>query len=293
VLFFQIETRKRAIATLENYMLKYLAVLVALSSYPTLAQIGTGSIIVINRTQDKWALAADSREISPAWPLGGPPDDTSCKIAAFRSEMAFASTGAARMEDFALLHWNNTEVARKAIAASERDATLKQIAESWAHTLLFNWRVAYVLEPQSVIYMASLQNGMLTDGFFARYEDGKIATQFIAIFLSQGEIYARDVVLQCPGKSLCAFGRTSIFNEFSQAETERSKAKTSAWLKENAVPPSNGMSLGTLLAMKFVEWSEIYDPTKVLAGPIDALELWGDGSIHWIARKQNCPENQD
>jgi hypothetical protein len=50
---------------------------------------------------------------------------------------------------------------------------------------------------------------------------------------------------------------------------------------------------GTRLAIRLVALTEEYDKSKTVGGPIDAIELSNTGSVRWVARKCNCPENQD
>jgi hypothetical protein len=50
----------------------------------------------------------------------------------------------------------------------------------------------------------------------------------------------------------------------------------------------------TARVMRLVQLSILYSsPKGLIGGSIDALELWNNGRIHWVARKDNCPENQD
>jgi hypothetical protein len=48
------------------------------------------------------------------------------------------------------------------------------------------------------------------------------------------------------------------------------------------------------LAIKIVEFTiDSYKSSGDVGGKIDVVELDKGGGVHWLARKDNCPENED
>jgi hypothetical protein len=97
----------------------------------THAQIKTGTIVIFQLTDDKFIVAADSRAI-----IGdSPPDDTNCKISAFKLHRAvFAASGAVYYSKSGLAdltpNWNAVSEAKSAVerapqANNETDALKK------------------------------------------------------------------------------------------------------------------------------------------------------------------------
>jgi hypothetical protein len=109
------------------------------SAYP---QVSSGTVIVFQLVNGKFIMAADSRGI-----FKGVPDDTYCKIAAFRQQVIFAASGgplyAPGTLDFAPA-WNafedtSTAVAVNATGHQDSVTLVMSIADTWAINMRTNW----------------------------------------------------------------------------------------------------------------------------------------------------------
>jgi hypothetical protein len=59
----------------------------------------------------------------------------------------------------------------------------------------------------------------------------------------------------------------------------------------SAVPAGSdpGWDAHSVLARKIAELTAVYDESHLVGGKIDVVKLGVDGSIRWLARKDNCP----
>ncbi len=265
------------------------------TAYAASAQIGIGTVVIVNFTKDKLIMAADSRA---SYPNGDqPPDDGHCKISAFGHKVVFATTGAAfRFPSHPTdLAWSNSEIALAAFRSTNHAGnSLSEIADEWGKIVRGNWVELYRRNPSAVSQIADPNNGIITAGFFADVEHGEFVTAAVVLTFSS----SRSPVLQAQrgtlsdctiisATRLCAMGATAVFDGFVTGE--------SPWKGDENVTTSkdSAIDLETMRAIRLVDLTAIHEKKNTVGGPIDALEIWKDGSIHWVARKKNCPENQN
>jgi hypothetical protein len=268
------------------------------------AQVGSGTIVVLDFSKDKLAIAADSRVTFD----DRPPEDSFCKIEVFRHRIAFTEMGAIgfrRGPSDPLPGWSNSALARRSVRAEanpnkDPDAEIKDIASIWANTLATYWRSAYQSDRDAVDrVIANSHNGPITGAVFAETRNGAIHWRFVAVnFFPEmnppiqaitGEMHHCWPCGQ--GEKVCAMARPAIPEEFCTQNTPRAKDEAAHWTP--SPESADKVDREALHAIRLVDLTIAFDPIKGLGGPIDVLELHNDGAINWVTRKQTCPDNED
>jgi hypothetical protein len=267
-------------------------------AYTAHAQISSGTLVVIDRTKDTVVIAADSMaEFDEK--TGIPPQYDYCKISAFRHKIVFAAAGTAeyfgtRFPFPTRLLWSDKVVARESIRAVG-DVSVESISGEWERRMWLNWLLQYRQNPDIVKRAAAVADkGILALGFFMSANNG-VADESLSVIAFNKmwpiPLFVHHSTLACqdcgfPGHQFCAVGQTEVALEMCLAQTPRSH-KWRASLVTRHISPS-------ALAADLVAISETYSKPSHIGGPVDSLELdKRDGSIRWLARKDNCPENQD
>jgi hypothetical protein len=264
---------------------------VGLFSCPSVAQISFGTIIIFHLTKDKFIIAADSRAA-----FKGKPEDCACKIAAFHHQFVFATSGASgyRPSEGAdpANAFDNVQEARAAVrkrsGQPSTESLLDDIADTWADSLIKDWQLMYSWHPDLVMEAATRGKGTLATGMFAGALKSKIVLVGRAITFSKGRrelIVSTPIPYDCEAR-LCATGMTDIFDEYTRFPPQTHRAEREAILKPTKNETGRIIRLAHLSILYTTHRDEI-------GGKIDALELWNNGSVHWVARKENCPENQN
>jgi hypothetical protein len=272
----------------------WLLFFVGFFAYPASAQINTGTIIVFHIAKDKFIIAADSRAV-----FKGRPENGDCKIAAFNHQFIFATSGGAGYRPAKegtdpAPAFDNVEEARNAVRlrnsrrSNDTGDSLNSIADAWADNVTRDFRSLYSIHPEIVTEAATKGKGTLANGLFAKAIKGQIFLAFRSITFSQGRpdlVMTESIPQDCAAR-ICATGITDVFEEYTSFPTKSERAKHESILN----PTTNE----TARIKRLVQLSILYTrPRGEVGGPIDVLELRNDGRIHWVARKYNCPENQD
>jgi hypothetical protein len=259
------------------------------------AQVEAGTVIILQLTQDEFVIAADSGAIFS----NKPPDDSQCKIAALDRQFVVGVSGAANYvpggADILQPTWDAIEDAKRIARIyayglpGGSGATVSAIADLWASNLQSDWRNVYAFYPDRVIEAAKMGKGILTNGLFAFSQNGIIAFTIRSItFSDQGIQISMPPIPDCTSEP-CASGMTDVPLEFIKVTSQRAREEK----KRFKVIPSllARTSFDMVRAVRLVDLTITYDPSGMVGGPIDALELFEDGSIRWFSRKCNCPEN--
>lgn len=252
------------------------------------AQIDSGTIVAFQMINGKLIMAADSRGV-----LRGVPSDTQCKISAFRHKVIFAAAGNAASIPTTpgWTAWDATHEARAAVTHTSfakqktADGLVNTVADAWGRRMKHLWETDYRQHPDVIKQIAERNHGSLTDGIFAAAMHGTIAIAARTVMLANGSI---NVVIPVRAEACippCATGQVDIFSEYVAGKTQRAAEE-----KWSASPTDRIIRLVDLTSSH-----EQPDATGIVSvgGPTDALELWEDGSIHWIQKKSNCPENSN
>jgi hypothetical protein len=277
------------------------------------AQVRSGSIVVIGRSRQRIVLAADSRTNLG----GGKFEDSACKITALGGSLIFAATGIVGDSSYLLpeaLRFDATQEARKVFLLHSLTAenlldlgTVGTIASNWGAIMSAHFRAAAEASP------ASLQEWMkrvtlshespFIVGIFAGLEpDGEISVYSVQVDYARSSEGTAPVEpyfltsMSIPDESanafplLKAFGMPEIFNEMSDAKSDRAKQEISARQSLQESLPADAFARRQVIRM--VDLTIAYHPKpEFVGGRIDAIELSRDGTAHWIQRKEDCPPN--
>jgi hypothetical protein len=291
----------RAVAARKDYMRKAVLLAVALSSQVAHAQVNSGTSVLLNFTKDKLIVAADSRG---RYGNGDrPPNDFYCKISTFSHKIVFANIGTAaygKNPFYPVDGWNNTTVAHDAVQTAkvghgDGQTHIHDIAFRWGTILVRNWSSLHTWRPNVVRKLAEEANGVLTAAVFVEAVNGAIYTQVVGIRLTNSILSPIEAAMgdldSCwpcgrqDSKQVCAVGIVTVPANYCTKSTPR------------FLPQIKGGHLGLDDAEDFTIWlgkmTAACDLTGGIGGEIDALDLGNNGSIRWIHRKDNCPENQD
>ena len=294
---------------MEDDVAKFLGVIVVCISYAACAQIESGTIIVLNITKDKIIMAADSRVGSI------PPDDTHCKIFAFGHKTLFTGTGNANVIPwgFPLLQgWRDADVAHTIIAAHRDEHTdaasrLNTIADQWADTIRGNWENMLHWHPNDVLQAARKNNHVLTVGLFIEQHHWWAAVILLVenplprvgyMIMRDGDFGKKCWPChQKRSSQICALGEyqpiETIANFCSENTSKRTlKQDWATWTKQ-ASPQLRKLTKDELWPMRLAELAIAKDTSGTVHLPVDLIETVPNGSVRWLYKKPNCPENQD
>lgn len=290
-------------------MRKSILVFVVLMSYPTFAQISSGTIIIFNLTQDEIVVAADSRRKSDD---GTAPDDSYCKIAAFRHQFIFTSAGRVGYKKVnpadTIESWNNIDVARDALQNATKgmivdDTYMEAVSAYWGAIIKNHWNLLCLFNRSKCAADVGLlsiapQEQLLTDGIFVGgkgliikgasvYFSSDLTKSFAPVDYRIGTSLGN--CWPCgQGERICAAGsHVDIAAQFCSEQKPRTKLSVRTALI--------GADEHVKLAVEIVEKTiDAYERTAGdVGGPVDAITITKDGKISWNARKHECPVNQD
>lgn len=263
------------------------------------AQIESGTLIVLNASQDEIAVAADSFAYSAVAQF-----NDRCKITALGNQIIFAASGdtAYGPTDGGPLYWDSHAIAKDVfLRLSRKRATQPmplRIAPIWGDKVKHKIMADLKRDgPEGVLF--GVEGNTLTSAVFAGFYDGApliVTSELTYTTSAKGRVeisFAVTNVLRKP--KAIHIGRVDIANEFFAGKTPRSIQ----WRQELAAAMSPDSDPVAVPAINAVQLSiDNYPLVKIggkmlppVGGPIDALRLTPAKGIEWIQRKQNCPEN--
>jgi hypothetical protein len=285
--------------------LRYMFVCI-LIPYVTFAQIGSshGTIVITNVTKDEIVFAADSLAKRPFGP-----DYSYCKIVALQHQVIFAGVGYLAYKSAMfdpVPAFDGREIAGRAVVANGIGLPgmnhMERIAKVWADEMSTHLELLYRWHPEEILGVIRLNGGTkgeIASAQFAEIEDGKIRQTSVAITLRQenlsqpiwwaiGPLAGCWVCGQSSEAGLCASGRSAI----AQAICTKATARPELELRLDYSPTlkQQGWDDPSLLALRIADLTVAYDISGEVGGRIDVVRLKSDGSIEWLARKDNCRE---
>lgn len=286
-------------------MRKNIFVFVVLMSYPALAQISSGTSIIVNLTKDELVVAADSRTV---YVETGVPDDSNCKIAAFRRQLVFVSAGGSHIIGTTtglgdIEGWDNVELARDAVRnvpeAETSDAYIKAIADHWANAVVEHWNSLCSKYPLTCMKEAEINKGQFTSALF--FGAKGLLTRGVAIYPSNMITFTPATYATGKELSGCSLCGQKHGNEIYAAGSHLDVAVNFCSKRKHGdkidvrTPLKGRPSESTKLAVKIVELTiDAYEKTAGdVGGKVDAITLTKDGSMTWNSLKHDCPENQE
>ncbi len=287
-------------------MRKNIFLFIAVMEYSAFAQINSGSVLVFSISKDQLIVATDSRTVDNDGRR--PPNDLECKISTFNHQVIFTSIGGKSYSptdhDF-VAGWDNYDVAHSVVQSARgepSEAHIRDVVHRWAEIIKVNWRSLYAWNPAKVIDAAEHGKGGLTSGVFAEGRAGKGYMLGAQITFHRNSIEPIEVVMGSPTNCLpceqreatkiCIGGEDEVAAEFCSQHTER--AKNEGWNRWNISPSlMKAFNKTELWPIRLADLTVAYDIHGDVGGRIDAVEFKPDGSIRWLQRKDNCPENED
>jgi hypothetical protein len=257
-------------------------------------KVRAGTVVIFVPDQDKFIVAADSRG---GWARASrQPSDNWCKISVLEGNVLFATSGYAAYDsglNDPVQSWTNRIQAEAAVHAHQSDRGISQtivisIADAWAQSLSERWAGLNRQYPELVAKLADKGAHVVTSGVFAMAKDGNIAFAVRELTFIDGQMRAIDG--KCGSGHVCGTGHTDVMLEFTRRTSDRARSEFFGW---SELPSSNvrlnSVDRRTLYLVRLVDLTIAYDPSGTVGGPIDAVELWQNGSVHWVQRKEQCP----
>jgi hypothetical protein len=285
-----------------------------LMSYPALAQISSGTIIVFNFTKDELVVAADSRSVLSDT---GNPDNSYCKIAEFHHEFIFTSVGGSRFTKASPISpiesWDNSEVARDALQNATKgmiinDGYMDGVVNYWASIVQNHWNAFCGLErltclskvppsPLGLTGLGAQPQAQMTGGVFIGAKGLFLRTATINFHSDALKMFnpvdheIGNTLTQCwpcgPGERICAAG--SHVGVAAQFCSDR-KAETKISVRTALTEADEHSRLAVAIVEKTID---AYEQTAGdVGGDVDSVTI-KDGKVTWNSRKKNCPDNQD
>jgi hypothetical protein len=279
-------------------MSKRLFALLLVLLAPELArtQVGPthGTVIVLNLSEDELIIAADSKGNHASATTFSKPDYSQCKITTFDNQIVFAPVNYVGYGSTGPLDpvasWDARNILQRIVSetiTSNGTVPIQSIASRWAGAMIDVFRNQYRWHPQEVIAEAvggKIQMMIIIVTFNSSSPDP------IGALIGDGIGNCWTCGQQDGGKS-CAAGQIAIVAEFCSKSTDRGKEAQGVLTYDNSLM-ALGWDIRSLLALRLADLTEAYDLSGTVGGPIDVLQLKKDGGIRWLARKNNCPEDQ-
>jgi hypothetical protein len=240
----------------------------------------TGSLVVLNSSDDYIAIAADGKGVSQK----GASYDR-CKIVALDNRLIYTATGYTSRADGSQIGgtWVASALAKqmyRSLAKNPRHELIPKLAEALGASLASRLNQSVEAHPQEA------WPPVLVTALFAGFdENGKrIIIQVDAMRTDERHVgYTARLVPDDVHAVLS--GETAVAEEYTAGRTTRSQSWQKSMAFENA-----GLGVREQLihgAEKIVTLTEQYDPTLV-GGPIDTVVISREAGVIWIHRKPEC-----
>jgi hypothetical protein len=245
------------------------------------AQASSGSIVVFALQQDKFSVAADSETTNQP----GSKRYEQCKILVLDHSTLFAAAGfmdytrSSRHDK--MQSWSTFDVARQAVKAVP-NGDLESIANEWAKQVKTRIEAigAHQIDDFNLSHSATIASGV-----FATARDGSISVTTRNLKLENGNVQIESG--NCPEGAFGAAGELAVFSELTEVAPRKLTRSDPDW------PPAPSTKTDvTALVRLIANLTAKWDPSGYVGGPIDIVELWRDGSVHWISQKAQCANSQ-
>jgi hypothetical protein len=265
-----------------NLRLLTLVAILSVCSRFAFGQVSSGSIVVFALQQDKFSVAADS-ETTPSDQPGSKRYEQ-CKILALDHSTLFAAAG---FMDYTRIDrndkmqsWSAFDIARQSVKAVP-NGNLGSIADEWANQMKTRLEA---IGARRINAFSSSHNDNIANGVFATAKDGSISVTTRNLKLVNGtfQIESGD----CPDGALGAAGELTVFRELT-GDAPRTLTKSDPdW------PPDASTKRDVTALVRVASLTAKWDSSGYVGGSIDVVELWHDGTIHWISQKPQCVHAQ-
>jgi hypothetical protein len=278
-----------------------LSVVVAFT-HSAIAQVQSGTIIIINLSKDELVVAADSRGVNAN--RSKPPDDTKCKLAAIKGKTLFA-TGltAVRFKsrpDDPVPEWDNIDVARIALESVDQSLTgqtrIEAIGKRWAELLSEKWGAFYRQYPAQVASIAEANKRIITYGIFVEAGNGEFYVYRPAILFNPERIFPIfQGTIEISSISSCGRSDESVSSLGENAIPIKICSSNHKFIEPARKHRQHSRNIHQwkeqeLFTVWLAEISRDCDLTGHIGGPINALALRTDGGLTWLTGEDQCKE---
>jgi hypothetical protein len=263
----------------------------------TQVETGTGTLVILDSSQDEIVVAADSRMHVASTHQKF---DNRCKVTALGNELIFAASGTtyAFSRDGGIV-WDVHTIARDVFVRLSKKIAKEpmplRLANAWGDQVKEKLNADLMRNPQETLQGA--YENTLVSAIFAGFYEGSplvVVGEFTFKTASTGQIETEFSFFDvAKGPTWEMIGNTDIAYELFEGRSSRAHQ----WSQDvNARIPKDGDPLAFKIidAVRFS--MENYPLVKIgdemfqpIGGPIDAVRLKRKGGIEWIQRKQNCP----
>jgi hypothetical protein len=262
-----------------------------IQSLNAVTQPESGTVIVVQSSQDEMVVAADSRTYR-----GSDVSDDRCKITPLGGMIFAASGNTANGYKGQPIFWDTHVIAKQVfVRVAQTHAAgplLRRVANAWGIEVQKKYQAALKTVPADAF---GLEDGKMTTGVFAGfYENTPLIVKVPITYevLKKGAPKVKFKVDEAPRGMTLTVGHNDIANEYFDGQTPRSRQ----WRQElpHFAKTNDGLALA---AIKAVELSIQYYPlvniegrmVPPMGGGVDAVRLRQSG-LEWIQLKPNCPE---
>jgi hypothetical protein len=283
----------------KTIILAILLVSTQLRARPQIQSEG-GTTVVIDVSQDKVIIAADSRETSAR---GGYRDDD-CKIVAFHNQVVFASAG------HRLVHatwttpdgkktpliWDSHKVAVDALNAAIRKPpangdVVSAAAHTWKQSARDYFAKVLQIKPSAVLQLVTHETDTISEmAFVGKDGAGRIVVVEVRVKVNRSVPSIETSSQTIPAGQVGIMGFNSVALEFLRRSTSRAIAEVEKW--QDTVTGKSVAERRVMLMTQLVRWSVLYAPPEAeVGGAVDTIVI-DSGGIHWIYCKNNCKETE-
>lgn len=247
-------------------------------------------------------MAAESRLTRGG--IGGATTDDGCKVSALDGKMVFVSGGLTRhVRDALSPGWDSNDLIREAYSKVKSEnppvhGKLAEVAKEWSAAVADQLNEAERLQPgllrQFIITLGGAGAGF-TLGYLGGLDDlGNLSLFFAEVAPNASGTFAESrggPISACSDHGFCLLGGVpdlDVGREFANRSSERARKEAADWKPPKGTAPKDYDAFKT---MRMLELVLQHHTGNESGGPIDVVQLNRDGSVHWYARKANCPEN--
>jgi hypothetical protein len=261
-----------------------------------------GTIVLVDIKQSRVVIAADSRVAT----IGEKPDDHRCKITALGEKMIFAAAGIAGSNHTVLksLNWDASKDAVEAFKTIHNTVPPKindpveAVAAEWEKKM----KVRYTREERTALIdlLGSTTNDVLLDSVFVGLDaHGQITARELSFTFNRARaqkggfapVISSNQLWTIPAAmTLKAMGHSEIALEFASQASPRANIEFRRWQLEMLNRRNEDPDVLYLEHLIHLEITYA-TPNAGVGGDIDIASLDSGGTIQWIRRKRECPED--
>jgi hypothetical protein len=279
--------------------MKLLLLCFFLTSLNAAAQVKSGTLVILNASQDEIVAAADSRVYTPVTQF-----DNGCKITTLGNQLIFAASGTTGYgsPERGSLYWDSHAIARNIFLRLSRKKAKQpmpiRLARAWGQEVKKKVEADLKQDGKDEVFFGVEEN-RLTSAVVAGFDNGSpliVTVALMVVISARGSTNVSSAIADIfTTPRAVSLGRVDIANEIFYGKTPRAIQ----WRSDLAL-----MRTGDPIAVpaiKAIEFSIEHYPLvsiggktlPALGGPVDAVRLSRAKGVEWIQRKDNCRESND